>query len=286
MPDMETTVTDFEPSIQAYEEFAKEELKLDEKTITNHLSTISRFLVNSQGIITKNSVKTYVDSNPSQSWKTNQLKALRRYLRDFLKLGKWIEEFSFSKPKAKIKKEAPTNDQLAQFCISLPYQTQIVFLIMLNSGLRIGEVLSLKISDISFENNMIDASNIHHGSTKSSWISFITSQTAEYLESYIVSSDVDFDENEDKLFSLHARSIQKSFQDVSEQTGISINPHLLRTVFAERCRESDIEKEYIDTFCGRTPQGMLAKNYTDYSPKALRKQYDKVEPYLTLPFSD
>ena len=32
---------------------------------------------------------------------------------------------------------------------------------------------------------------------------------------------------------------------------------------------------------GRISQGVLARHYTDYSPKALREQYNKVEPFLT-----
>jgi len=45
--------------------------------------------------------------------------------------------------------------------------------------------------------------------------------------------------------------------------------------------EAEIDKGYIDAFCGRIPKGILEKHYTDYSPEALRRQYDKLEPYLT-----
>lgn len=153
---------------------------------------------------------------------------------------------------------------------------------MFSSGLRIGEVLSLRFSDMDFEINMIDASNLHSGETKSSWFSFVTKQTSDYLGGYM--SNTEYEENDDnpKFFSISTRSVQQAFKKISTQIGISINPHLLRTVFAEKCREAKIENEYINAFCGRVPQGILAKNYTVYSPKSLRKQYDKVESYLTL----
>ena len=155
---------------------------------------------------------------------------------------------------------------------------------MHSSGLRIGEVLSLKFSNYVQDTNMIDASEIHEGSTKSSWISFITTQTAGHLF-YYLGEYVDI-ENDGLLFPINMRTVQNAFKTTSENSGIAINPHLLRTIFAEKCRESGIEKEYINAFCGRTSQGVLERNYTDYSPTALRKQYDKVEPFLILPFDD
>ena len=32
----------------------------------------------------------------------------------------------------------------------------------------------------------------------------------------------------------------------------------------------------IDAFCGRVPQSILARHYTDYSPERLKEIYDKV----------
>jgi len=152
------------------------------------------------------------------------------------------------------------------------------------SGLRIGEVMSLKLSNYDPDSRMIDASNIHEGKTKSSWISFITKQTAVFLDNYIT-CNLDI-ENDGLLFRMNIRSVQNAFKSVSEQSRIMINPHLLRTIFSEKCRESEIKNEYINAFCGRASQGVLERNYTDYSPKALRKQYDKVESFLTLPISE
>jgi len=286
VPDKEITITDFESSISEYEKFAVEELKLEQTTINNHKSVIQKFLIHSKGLINKQSVKAYLESNNSEAWKSNQNKALRRYIRDYLKLGNWINEFVFTRTKVKIKKETPTNEQLAQFYNVLPtYQIQIVFLIMLNSGLRENEVLSLKYSNIDYETSMIDASNIHKGKTKFSWISFFTSKTSEILQDYLTGDEFEFEKgNEDntKLFNISSRSLQQAFKNVSEKMSFSISPRILRTVFAERCRAAGIDKEYIDAFCGRTPQGVLEKHYTDYSPKALRRVYDQVESYLTL----
>ncbi len=142
VPDKDSKIIDMKSSISEYEKFAKEELKLNEKTITNQLSTLSRFLHHSKGVINKESVKTYLETNESDSWKSNQIKALRKFIRDYLQLGHWINEFVFSREKAKIKNAIPTNEQIALFCTKLDYEIQMIFLILVTSGLRIGEVLS------------------------------------------------------------------------------------------------------------------------------------------------
>jgi len=285
VPSRKTTITDFEESISNFEQFALDEKKLAKGTINNQKSIIRSYLSHCSGHINPDSVKSYLRSNEDEDWKSNQIKALRRYIRDFLKLGNWIKEFKFSKRKAKIKTEdIPSDEKLAYFCSLLPYSVQMIFLILLNSGLRIGEVLGLHIANIKFETNMINASKIHKGKTKSSWISFITNQTAEYLESYIENEVNDIDDP--KLFDVSYNTVQEAFKSVSYQTGIFIKPHLLRTVFSEKCTIAAVEDKYINAFCGRAPQDELEKNYTVYSPRSLREKYDKVEDFLTLPFAD
>lgn len=281
VPDKEITIANFEASLRSYELFAREYLKLEQTTVNNHRSAIFDFLNHSKGEINKETVKNYLESNESDSWKSNQLKALRRYIRDFLKLGKWIEEFNFAKTRAKVK-QIPSDEDLIQFYGFLSDQVKVVFLVLLCSGLRIGEVLKLRVNDIDFESNMINASEIHKGDTKSSWISFITQQTSDLLDAWI-DLEVDFHEENPKIFSLSARSVQQEFKNVSDMLAIPITPHLLRTVFSEKCAQAKIPDKYIDAFCGRIPQGVLARNYTDYSPQSLRKRYDIVEPLLTLP---
>ena len=282
IPDRETTIADAKSSIEQYERFATEQLKLNQKTITNQLSILARFLSGSRGIITKETVKDYLDSNDSESWKSNQIKALRRYARDFLRLGNWIEQFEFKSTSNIMKiKKIPNDEQLVEFCYALSYVSQVAFLVMHDSGLRIGEIMKLRVKDIDFEIKMIDASEIHKGNTKHSYLSFVTEQTSEILFDYLDNNNK-LDDLDLLLFDVSTRTIQKDFQNASLETGIEINPHMLRTVFTEKCTDAKIHEKYIDAFCGRTPKRIIAKHYSDYSPDSMRKRYDAVEPYLTL----
>jgi hypothetical protein len=130
VPDKDSEITDMKSSISEYERFAKEELHLNEKTITNKLSILSRFLHHSKGVINKESVRSYLDANDSGFWKSNQLKALRKYIREYLKLGNWINEFEFSKTTAKIK-QLPTDQELLSFAKELGRITDCFSLVVL-----------------------------------------------------------------------------------------------------------------------------------------------------------
>lgn len=280
--DRDISISDFEESISNYKEFALEELEIQEITIKNQVPAIRGFLNHSKGIINKETVKEYFDSNDSDTWKSTQLKALRRYLRDFLKLGKWIEKFEFKKIKIERKGDLPDNTDLELFWHNLPTnESKIVFLLLYSSGLRENEILSQVYPNIDTDTHMIDARNIHIGNTKNSWLSFMTSQAYDIFDQYLYESDFDY-ENETKMFSISARTLQQHFVDASENTGVKITPKTLRAIFSEKCREASIDKEYIEAFQGRTSKGVLETHYTSYGSEALRKQYDKVEPFLIL----
>ena len=36
-----------------------------------------------------------------------------------------------------------------------------------------------------------------------------------------------------------------------------------------------VPDRYVDAFCGRVPQSVLARHYTDYSPERLKEIYDR-----------
>ncbi len=97
------------------------------------------------------------------SAKNNHLKALKRYIRDYLKLGNWINDISFEAQKVRIKtQKMPNNEELAVFYDEIENdQISMIFLICFNSGLRIGEVLQIKLHMLNFELNCIDVSQIH-----------------------------------------------------------------------------------------------------------------------------
>ena len=272
------TIADYESTISGYESFAESELGINSGTIKNHVAVLRKFLESVNGSITEDTVKDYLDSIES-SKQSNQLKALRRFVRDYLKLGNWINEIQFKTEKTKLKtQKLPSNSELSTFCSNIEsLEIQVVFFICFNSGLRINEVLQIEYDKIDFSLNCIDVSDIHEGNTKSSWFGFFTTQTAEYLESHVNDNYLD-----GKIFDVTYDQVYAEFKRVSEVTGINLTPKSLRMVFVERCIDCSMDKNVIDIFEGRIPKGVQSKIYRNYSPERLKEHYNKVEEFLIL----
>ena len=52
------------------------------------------------------------------------------------------------------------------------------------------------------------------------------------------------------------------------------SPNIEGVVACEMGRLS-VPNRYVDTFCGRVLRSILARHYTDFSPKKLKEIYDK-----------
>ena len=272
------TIKDYESTVTDYQMFAESELGINSGTIKNQVSVLRMFLESVNGSITEDTVVNYFDSlEPSRQ--SNSLKALRRFIRDYLKLGNWINDIQFKTEKTKLKtQKLASNAELSRFCSEIQtLEIQVIFFICFNSGLRINEVLKTEYDKIDFSLNCVDVSDMHTGDTKSSWYGFFTEQTKEYLEAHI--EDGGYSE---KIFDVTYDQVYAEFKRVSEITGIELTPKTLRMVFVERCIDCNLDKNVIDIFEGRIPKGVQSKIYRNYSPERLREHYDKVESSLIL----
>lgn len=146
----------------------------------------------------------------------------------------------------------PTESQLKTFYDALPDQFKPIFTLLRESGLRIGELLNCELD----KNNKMLIPHVHGGQTKHSWVSFYK-------------TDIE------KIPEVHQDTVSHAFLKTSKTTGIKIYPHLLRSVFARDMSKAGVQDRFIDAFCGRTPQNVLAKSYSDFSPEALKEIYEK-----------
>jgi integrase len=145
-----------------------------------------------------------------------------------------------------------------------------MFLLIASSGLRKGEVLSLKVSDLDFENRMVRV--LHSSRTKRSWISFFNEEAKKALLKYIKASNL---KPEDKLFREGKNRVVRPFIGVKKKTKLNITPQILREWFACEMGRLGVPDRYVDAFCGRVPRSILARHYTDFSPEKLKEIYDK-----------
>jgi len=278
--DLDGDVDDIELSVNNYCAFAEYDLKIQTTTISVHRRVLISFLEFSNGEITHETIKAWLSTDESEIWKNQQLKALRRYCRDFLKLGKWIERFKITDTTKVNLFSLPTKLQLMQFCEKLPDFTRLIFLMLKDTGLRESEILQIKIQDIDFENNCIDASQFHKGSTKHSYLSFFTPHTGTILKAYISDNLTYFKDSEAIMFPIAVRTVQDHFSKVANDLEIMLTPKTLRQNFSSKLTDAGIKDRYIDALQGRIKKSVLAKHYTEYSLEKLKEQYSLVSPLL------
>ena len=285
VPDISGDVTNIDESIEEYKIYAKQVLKIEDSTIKSHGAVLNDFLTFSNGQVSIESVKVFLATQNNQNWKNKQIKALRRYCRDFLGLGHWIESFEIIDTSKIKQKEFVSDNDLEEFYDSLSGISKIVFLLLHCTGLRLDEVLKLMIVHIDYNDNSIDATEFHSGQTKFSWYTFITQQVAIIIKTYIRDNPEYFDVDR-VLCPLTARGVELEFQKVSNDLGMQVTPKDLRLIWSRKLTDAGVHEKYIDAMQGRIKKKSIQrKHYSDYSKQNLRKQYDLAENLLTLSLS-
>jgi integrase len=243
--------------------FLKVQKNLSAGTVEKHITLANVFLKHSEGAIDAKSVQNFmlwVKNNKSQKTYANYLCTLKVLLRNYLKQPELIADFKFPtigfKPKI-----LPSKHQLKIFFEALPLlKYQIIFLALASSGLRVSELLS---AEIDSANRMLIPKE-HNGTTKNAWVSFYNEEAEKLLRAYQASP-----------FENSRNTVTHVFKETANKTSINITPQTLRSVFAREMSKAGVQDRYIDTFCGRTPQSVLARHYSDYSPEVLKEIYDK-----------
>ncbi len=250
----------------AFEKFLIVQKNLSDTTVKHHVQNLGIFL---KSVGKKNKYIEPTDiqdflleiKKTKNSWTyKNYLSMLRILFRDYLKHPELIEGFKF--PRHLIKPNIlPSNSQLKIFFDSLPsLKYQLIFLMLTSSGLRVSELLS---ADVDKRNRML-IPKPHNGQTKQAWISFYNIETEALLRDY-----------KGELFGTSRNTLAHVFKDTANKTSIDISAQTLRSVFAREMSKAGVADRYIDAFCGRTPQSVLARHYSDFSPEVLKEIYDK-----------
>ena len=65
------------------------------------------------------------------------------------------------------------------------------------------------------------------------------------------------------------------WREVKQRTGVNISWQDLRFWFCNKMANLGVQDRYVDAFCERVPQSVLARHYTDDSPQKLKEIYDK-----------
>jgi integrase/recombinase XerD len=266
---------DLDNLLSAFFDFCRVDLGLAEVTAKDYKRKMRRFLqtVNKAAeSMTAEDVRNYLkplaDGNANSYG--NALKPLKAFFRGFMKMPEAVESFKFRKI-ALAPVIIPSREQLQKFFETLRTPiARALFLMYASSGLRKMELLSLKKEDIDWENRMIIPKN-HNGETKKSWVTFFNQEAERALKGYLATRK----DTSPKLFRISPQNFIDIWKYASQESGVKITPQVLREWFCDEMGRLNVPDRYVDAFCGRVPNSILGKRYSDYSPERLKQVYDK-----------
>ncbi len=122
--------------------------------------------------------------------------------------------------------------------------------LMYSSGLRISEVVNMKIEDFDFENKLL---RVQQGKGKKDRNTILSEKIVEVLHKYTKNKNIgDYAFESQRGGKLTKRSVQKSFSDALKKSGIKkkASCHSLRHSFATHLLENGTDIRYIQELLG------------------------------------
>jgi len=259
--------------IGEFTEFLKVDKQYAERTVDTHLKMITRFMQYVRGdprALGKAGVRAYLrwlKENSPGNYK-NSLSALKVFYRDFLDREDVVKSFKFPPSSQKIIQIPPTKDLRTFYGELKQPMARAMFLLYATSGLRRNELLGLLREHIDLEKRMIIPGK-QSSRTKRTYVTFFNEEAAEVLKMILP------EDPKARVFPVSPMYFRKKAEKIHKKTGVKIGPLILREWFSSEMGELNVPDRFVDAFCGRVPKSVLAKHYTDYAPKKLKRIYDK-----------
>jgi site-specific recombinase XerD/post-segregation antitoxin (ccd killing protein) len=256
-------------------DFCKVDLGLAEVTAKEYRRKMRRFfnaIDKPAGSVTAEDVRAYLKplSGGSANSYGNALKPIKRFFRDYMKMGDVVESFKFRKITLK-PIIVPSKEQMREFYGALRTpRARALFLMYASTGLRKMELLSLTRDDIDWDKRMV-IPNGHDGGTKRSWVTFFNHEAECALKEYLATRKDD----SPKLFRVSPHSFIDIWKFASQDSGVRVTPQVLREWFCDELGRLGVPDRYVDAFCGRVPRSVLARRYSDFAPEKLLEVYGK-----------
>ena len=263
--------------LREFEDFCLIDKNFTNKVIRGHIQKLSKLFEFSGDKVSKKHIRIFLyNIKNTRKIKTysNYLCSFKRFFGDFLS-SDIMDSFDFPRIPPNVVM-VPSKKELQKFFYALPEckkpfnapKYKALFLLSASSGLRHGELQSLRRKDVNLKDRMLIPKTHITDRTKRSWISFYTSEADDYLD-YLTKLSAN-----DKAFPIR-HCVDEAIRKAKEKTRLNINLQILRKWFCCEMGELSVPDRYIDAFCGRVPRSVLARHYTDYSPLRLKRIYDK-----------
>lgn len=284
---------DYLRNIKRYSEFTVENYARDLKSFKKYLDDdgeLSYLNVDKYQIRDYISLKMQNNSlkNRSLNRHLSSLRGFYSYLVD----NKKIEANPFSVIRSlKVEKKLPSVlsesqiKELYQYKTSkddlLDYRNQLMIRLILDSGLRLSELINLTLNNINFEDNML----LIRGKGNKDRFTFFTNETKEmfvyYLETIrnkLINEDTNIVFLSKQGLPINKRTFEKMLLKIKlRDSSINLHPHLLRHTFATRLLEEGADLRMVQELLGHESLS-TTQIYTNISDTKLQNIYINAHP--------
>lgn len=227
-------------------------LKQKNNNISNR--TLGRYYSSLNSFFIYSIEHEYIESNP--------LKFI-----DYPKYTKKVPEYIYESQLEKILNEKTSEN------IEIELRNKLIINLLLDTGVRVCELVNIKVSDIDIEERII---KVFGKGSKERFV-FFTSKTKEILATYLSKRKekaiVDNLLINYKGEKLTERSVQKIIKLVGEKIGLDIHPHLLRHTFATDLLNKGADIRMIQELLGHENLD-TTQIYTHVSNSRVKEVYD------------
>lgn len=163
----------------------------------------------------------------------------------------------------------------------LNYRNNLMIRLILDSGIRLSELVNLKLNNINIEENML----FIRGKGNKDRFTFFTNETKKILVNYLVNirSKLITESSENVFLSkqgapINKRTFEKMLLKIKlRDSSISIHPHLLRHTFATRLLEEGADLKMVQELLGHESLS-TTQIYTNISDTKLQSIYVNAHP--------
>ncbi|QXJ29738.1 putative phage integrase [Saccharolobus shibatae B12] len=299
-----------EEDVELFEKIVRE--TRTKKTADDLIRYLTRALAELNNELTPDRLKEYIfeltEENRGRARHT--AKALKLFIKEVVKTRdshlarELYESFKISKAKTNYRPVSLSLDTLKQIFNNIEdLGAKAFFLILTETGLRVGEVLNLRVDQIDLEHRVIRI--MKESETKRAYISFLHEGTAKWLKEVYLPYREDFvkryelnvrklaeanpDQNIDieawktKLFPIREDMLRAEIKIAMRKVGKEFRLYDLRSFFASYMIKQGVSPMIVNLLQGRAPPQqfqILQNHYLAISDIELQQYYDKYAPRL------
>lgn len=299
------TMKSYESSLLLFSKYIEEEYQLSkvEEVKSKHTNEYVKFTKERGKYSYVSDDKTISINNPSirkDFGKSVSPATINNYIRNLKVFFTWavdnkiiksspMDKVQFVKVKRKPKDNIADSDFTAlikalDVTKYYEYRDYVIIQLIMDTGMRLGETLSLTIDDIDLDRRAVLIPADITKSKKERYV-FFSNTMAGILRRWLQFKDRYID-NDVLLFpttrgtKLGIPHFERNFRIYKERAGLSQNvtPHSLRNNFAKRCLMSGMDIYTLSRILGHSSVTVTEKAYLDLTVTDIRKNYQKFSP--------